>query len=204
MTELSDRIRLAAEKLGGLNKLAQEIGVPRRTLGNWLKGTNPKPSNLKQIADVANISLEWLISGTGSPEQDGLSTALNRLVDATGNPHGMSNDEWNQQANEWFSAGMANLERQPKPHTSDPAPFLDTDLMERLARVVTSTHRDLGISIAPEKVVVEVAILMNDLARTVRINDPDAITLALPVIEYRLRERLQEAKREPGTGKRLA
>lgn len=71
MTDLPSRIRLAAERAGGLKWLSEEIDVPRKTLGNWLTGTNPKPEALKRIAEATNVSLDWLITGEGQPDAQG-------------------------------------------------------------------------------------------------------------------------------------
>lgn len=67
MTDLPSRIRTAAENAGGLKWLSEEIGVPRKTLGNWLTGTNPKPDALRRIAEATKVSLQWLVTGEGDP-----------------------------------------------------------------------------------------------------------------------------------------
>ncbi|MDM9647712.1 helix-turn-helix transcriptional regulator [Rhizobium sp. S163] len=86
-----------------------------------------------------------------------------------------------------------------------PAVAVDTKLLDRLAGIVTSVHRQAGIRIPAEKVAVEAGGLYNDLVNKVDdIRDQDEVAAMLPWIENRLRKRLDEATNEPGTGKRSA
>lgn len=67
MGELKDRIREAADEVGGLNRLADLAGIPRRTLGHYIDGsTEPKVSQLRAIAAVTATSIAWLATGIGS------------------------------------------------------------------------------------------------------------------------------------------
>lgn len=89
MSELKDRIKEAANEVGGLNKLAELTGTPRRTLGHWVDGsTEPKAGNLAQIAAVAGVSANWLLLGKEPKFDDGPrahGVALdNRLLDRLG------------------------------------------------------------------------------------------------------------------------
>ena len=81
MTDLADRLREAAAEVGGLNQLSELTGIPRRTLGNWLAGTQPKTSALERVANVASISLAWLVSGVGSKHDTPMSGAT-RILEA--------------------------------------------------------------------------------------------------------------------------
>jgi len=65
METLGERIRKASDRVGGLNKLAKLVDVPRRTLGNWLTGANPKPEALRKIAEVTGVDARWLLTGEG-------------------------------------------------------------------------------------------------------------------------------------------
>lgn len=80
VSALADRIREAARELGSLNQLAEVTGIPRRTLGNWLKGTQPKPDALERIAQKTGVSLEWLVSGDGGKYENALDRAM-RILD---------------------------------------------------------------------------------------------------------------------------
>lgn len=198
MTELADRIRLAADNVGGLKQLSELISVPRRTLGNWLSGRNPKPDHLRQIAKVSNVSLDWLVSGEGFPSDDGFAQAMGRLERATRAPTGITDDEFAA----GFNAGMEKLSgRNLERPDAAPAPFLNTELMAQLATVVTGAHREAGIKLSPENVVVEVTILLNELAATVPLDDAAGVTLTLPLLKHKLVQRLETAVKQPGTGK---
>lgn len=66
-----DRLKTAAKRAGGMDELARLAGIPRRTLGNYVAGrTEPKRPQLVEIARVADLSLEWLVSGKGIPLTD--------------------------------------------------------------------------------------------------------------------------------------
>jgi transcriptional regulator with XRE-family HTH domain len=60
---LGDRIRQAAEKVGGFNKLAQRINESAKTLGRYASGSDPKISTLIEIADATDTPLSMLIFG---------------------------------------------------------------------------------------------------------------------------------------------
>lgn len=65
-SELSQKLRECASKVGGGNELARKTGIPRRTLENYLQGnTEPAPSRLMAIAEAARADLFWLMAGTG-------------------------------------------------------------------------------------------------------------------------------------------
>ena len=61
---LVERLRQVAKKAGGLDALASETGIARRTLGNYLSGRNePRMSFLAAISGRYGVSLDWLITG---------------------------------------------------------------------------------------------------------------------------------------------
>jgi phage repressor protein C with HTH and peptisase S24 domain len=65
MIGLGHRIRLAADRVGGLNHLATLLtDVSRRTLTEWANDkTEPRASSLSEIASITDVSLNWLING---------------------------------------------------------------------------------------------------------------------------------------------
>lgn len=67
-----ERIRMVRTKVLGIRsqeKFAEIIGgVTRGAVGNWEIGKEISLDNLKAIATKANISLDWLINGEGSPK----------------------------------------------------------------------------------------------------------------------------------------
>lgn len=62
MFSLGERIRKVREDLGlSQQQLADQIGVDRKTIGNWEGGRNrPRYGDLMMIASVTDVSLEWL------------------------------------------------------------------------------------------------------------------------------------------------
>ncbi|NKC02558.1 helix-turn-helix domain-containing protein [Brucella haematophila] len=197
---LSDRIKEAADEVGGLNQLAVRTGIARRTIGSWLEGRKPKPEALQKIAEVADINVAWLITGVGEKysaerlvreaEQDRQKAELNRDL---GNAL-RANDQRRLTRDPFFAM---EVERR--------GPRFDIAVLEKIARIVTRAYKDAHIQIAPEKISVEAGELYNELmARVINYADPLEIEATLPQIEHLLRKRLSEAKDNPGTGKRSA
>lgn len=83
MSDLADRIRKAADEIGGLNQLAKLTGTPRRTLGYWLEGKQPKPQAIEAIAKATNVDLQWLLTGAGDMRPSAFSVAMQRLLAET-------------------------------------------------------------------------------------------------------------------------
>lgn len=106
MTDLASRIRIAAAKGGGLKWLSNEIGVPRRTLGNWLAGRNPKPEALRKVAGATGVNLHWLITGEGDPEDDNIVVALRKMGHEMPSPEMRPDDELQDEATEKFNRAM--------------------------------------------------------------------------------------------------
>ena len=66
-TQLGNRIKTAADAVGGLTSLADLVGLPRRTLADYASGsTEPKASALALIAIATRCDLNWLIRGQES------------------------------------------------------------------------------------------------------------------------------------------
>ncbi|MER8990459.1 helix-turn-helix transcriptional regulator [Mesorhizobium sp. M0678] len=85
-----------------------------------------------------------------------------------------------------------------------PAP-VDSNLMEKLARLVSAVYRDAGLKLPGERATLEAAVLYNELAsRITDMSDPEEVEAILPQLRYQLKKRLSEAVAEPGTGKRSA
>lgn len=62
MNLVGQKIKEAAEKIGGMNRLAEVIGVPRRTLGDYVSGsTEAKASTLAAIARATDSDLNWML-----------------------------------------------------------------------------------------------------------------------------------------------
>ncbi|TCM84818.1 helix-turn-helix domain-containing protein [Rhodovulum steppense] len=67
---LGQRIRAAADHIGGLNVLAERLsGVSRRTLSDWVSDkTEPRASSLVEICEVTGADLSWLVTGEPQPQ----------------------------------------------------------------------------------------------------------------------------------------
>ncbi|MHA7881756.1 helix-turn-helix domain-containing protein [Nitratireductor rhodophyticola] len=197
MSNLADRIRRAAQEVGGLNQLAERTGIPRRTIGSWLQGRKPKPEALRKISEETRVSLAWLIVGAGSMRETG----------------GVVEEAAQKEADESSAAFDRAMPKvglgEPEPMFSkifrSQQPMFNIELLERLARIVTSVHKSEGVRLPPEKVSAEAGLLYNLLlARVVDPSDAEEIEAVLPQLEHLLRKRLSDAKAEPGTGKRSA
>lgn len=194
MSDFRDRIKAAADTVGGLNKLAELIGMPRRTLGDQLAGkTEPKMSLLVETARVTGYKIEWLATGNGHPVDSPMSL-LTRLT------KGLSrHDDPLPSTMPQFEAPEMASHLKPKR-----AP-IDTDLLENLVMLVKSVHDEYGIKLPGTKATAEAATLYNELSKRVSdLKDRDEIEANLPLLRYQLKKRLDDAAAAPGTGKRQA
>lgn len=67
---LGTRIKKAAERIGGGADLSRITGIPRSTLEYYFTGkTEPKVSQITDISLKTGVSIEWLATGEGTPEQ---------------------------------------------------------------------------------------------------------------------------------------
>ncbi len=68
-SDFASRIDFAIEKIGGLSKASALIGTSLPTIGRWKDGTSdPKMSNMSAFAKAAGVSLDWLMTGKGTPD----------------------------------------------------------------------------------------------------------------------------------------
>lgn len=200
MSGLGERIREAADEVGGLKRLAENIDVPRRTLGNWLSGTQPKPEHLQRIADTTGVSLQWLISGEGQKKADAVS-AMARLAKLTENPGHFTNEEFEELVQSCFNAAMrkADIATREAPQ----APAVDIVLLQRLSDVVQAVFIECKQSAPPRAITAEAGNLYNELLQmVVDAQDEEVVLAILPVLRARFKKRLEEAAAQPGSGKR--
>jgi transcriptional regulator with XRE-family HTH domain len=54
--------RLIGEKGISYNELARRSGVPKTNLLNWSEGANPQVDQLLKVADVLEVSLDFLVA----------------------------------------------------------------------------------------------------------------------------------------------
>src|SRR5882762_6455738 len=82
---LGNRIKEAADEIGGLTRLADTIDTPRRTVGNWVDGsTEPKASVVAQIALSTGVSVKWLVLGLGPKFEEALYGGLAQRMGSEG------------------------------------------------------------------------------------------------------------------------
>ncbi len=68
MTGLGQRIGICEKIAGSRSALAAKTGIAARTLENYSHGRNdPKASACVAIAQATGVSIEWLMTGIGSP-----------------------------------------------------------------------------------------------------------------------------------------
>lgn len=73
--------RLMKEKRYNVSSLAQELGIPSKTVHEWVGkgGRMPrKPEVLRQLSDVLNVSVYCLLYGEEDPR-----SALNQILEKT-------------------------------------------------------------------------------------------------------------------------
>lgn len=72
METVGDRVKEAANIVGGLNSLAKAIDMPRRTLGDQISGKfEVKLTLIVEVARVTGYSIRWLATGDGPRLSDG-------------------------------------------------------------------------------------------------------------------------------------
>lgn len=79
---MNERIKQAFELRGvTAYKAGQDIGIGRSLLGKYMSGdSEPSVSNIKLIAEYLNVSLEWLITGKGSIDNNESTALLSEKV----------------------------------------------------------------------------------------------------------------------------
>ena len=202
---LEDRIRQSAARVGGLKRLAELIEVPRRTLGNWLTGTTPKPDHLRRIAQEAEVDLNWLISGEGSRENAEFHKAMERLAAVGGNPGGMSNVEFENYAERLFTEAMSKVSGQASPERVSQNQGIDVVLLQRLGDVVLTVFVECKQKPPQRAITREAGNLYNELQQLVSDwTDNEVVEALIPIVRERFKKRLLSAADAPGTGKRSA
>lgn len=66
----SERISIAIKRAGGSTKMAGIAGVSTSVLSKWRRGeSDPSRARLVKMARAAGVSVQWLATGEGSPDQ---------------------------------------------------------------------------------------------------------------------------------------
>ncbi len=64
--KISSRLKMFFGDRGRAEEVSARIGVPARTLHNYIKGTSePKASTIAALAEEAGVCVKWLITGEG-------------------------------------------------------------------------------------------------------------------------------------------
>lgn len=212
MADFEDRIRLAASRVGSLNKLAFAINVPRRTLGNWLKGSRPKPEALSAIASVANISLDWLVTGEGDPDEDGFSISMRKYERNLSEKRKREKEEdeafnkglhqaLEQMHSVFLSENKKNQERNPIATSRRSFVPLQRKILANIKKV----HSVAGIKLHSEDVSFLAMDLFAELKdRVSNMSDVNEVEIVLAELTHNLAKDLEDANAEPGTNKREA
>lgn len=195
---IAQRLMAARKELGYANReeFAEAYGAPKKTIEKYEQGHSKVPPQLMLwLRDRHNLNLTWLMSGEGAMLDTVLTKALREAGSA---PDANLGDAPSfDRAIEWFVKSAASGPARPVQEVSE-------ELMETLARVVTASYESVGHRVSSEKVTVEATRLLNRLRNMVELADPREIELALELLKYQLRKRLQQASEAPGTGKRSA
>lgn len=65
-----ERISLAIKRAGGAKKLADMTGMSTSVLRSWrAEKSDPSRTSLIKVARAAGVSVEWLATGEGDPDQ---------------------------------------------------------------------------------------------------------------------------------------
>ncbi len=104
----------------------------------------------------------------------------------------------------WIATGEGEMFADP---SMAPPPSVQVDplLMEELYKAVEHVYRDLGQKPPPHRIANEATALFNVLlARVSDVRDKVVVEAAIPALAKELVDRLAQAAKEPGTGKRSA
>lgn len=121
-SQLSERIDMCVQRLGGQIKAAMVTDIPKSTLSRWSQPNGPDvPSQgIRVLAEHARVSIDWLVTGRGSPDASGAGFHAIPLYDVR------------------LAAGVANFTDAAKVIAMVP---IDADLLRQIGR---STAEGLG------------------------------------------------------------
>ena len=64
------RMELCADKIGSVSALAKKAGISQSGIRRYFSGGEPTRPHLAALAAAANVSLEWLATGNGEPDEE--------------------------------------------------------------------------------------------------------------------------------------
>jgi phage repressor protein C with HTH and peptisase S24 domain len=80
---LNARIDLCVQKLGGSIKAEMLTGIPKSTLNRWSQpgGPDVPTRGIRQLGQAAGVSIDWIVTGRGSPDGPAEAAFLIPLYD---------------------------------------------------------------------------------------------------------------------------
>lgn len=189
MIKLEERIKDAAALVGGVPKLADLTGIPRRTLYSYANGRSEPTSNqIAKIISATGISLAWLVLGEGDKFAKAADTQETSIsAQQADGPHPYVIDGLQR-----LITVEVRSERQ-----------IDPELIRRLTNLVDDVYRQVGHKTPIGNVGFEVATLYNDLAgRVSDLLNTEELDAHLLALRLSLKSRLEQAA--PGSGKASA
>lgn len=125
-SQLSERVDMCVQRLGGQIKASMVTGIPKSTLSRWSQADGPDvPSQgIRVLAEHARVSVDWLVTGRGSPDASGAGFHAVPLYDVR------------------LAAGVANFTDAAKVVAMVP---IDADLLRQIGR---SNADGLGYAIS--------------------------------------------------------
>ncbi|MGN6777606.1 helix-turn-helix domain-containing protein [Rhizobium sp.] len=104
----------------------------------------------------------------------------------------------------WIVSGEGEMFADPA-HGPAPNRQMDPELLEIMYKNIEMVHRAANLKTPPHKLAVLAAEMYNELlGRVVDVRDKAIVNAVIPVLGDELEERVKEAMRKPGTGKRSA
>lgn len=65
--KFGERMQFTADKVGGISALSRTSGIATRSIKGYIDGDNdPTRKKLIAIAEAADVSVEWLVTGKGA------------------------------------------------------------------------------------------------------------------------------------------
>jgi hypothetical protein len=81
---LRDRIKKAADRIGGVDALVEKSVLKRRTLYDYISGkTEPKISAIADIAKHTGVNIGWLVTGDGDMIKESAQASVVRFCAQT-------------------------------------------------------------------------------------------------------------------------
>lgn len=190
MADIRERIRQLADACESVEWLANQSGIPRRTIYGWMKGpAEPKAAQLAALATATGASIRWLVLDEGVMFDD----PVQQLLDA-----GRDKDL----AIERSYAGP-DIELVKRDGAPDGVSSINPAIFKEVKRMVRRINDAAGIRLPDEAGDDEAIRWYNELVVLARGSaDEGKLQSLLPALDYEISQRVKAATANPGTGKR--